>query len=235
MDCESRPDAAAFVLYALEDDEAAAFVEHLASCTACREDVAQLQGIADALAAGVPRVDVPPGLGARIVAPAFTEAELLRAAGHDADRAAPVRPYRRGLVPALASVLALGVGLLVGALAFDNGPARERTELIRALVVTARGGSITGATANLRRIGSQLELIVEGMPAPPRGRIYEVWLEHGSEAPEPTDALFSVTKTGAGSVAVPGDLRGVSQVLVTDEPLGGSLKPTRKPVIVAKV
>jgi hypothetical protein len=46
--------------------------------------------------------------------------------------------------------------------------------------------------------------------------------------------LFSVTRTGSGSVGVP-YLRGVSKVLVTDEPLGGSLKPTREPVIVAKV
>ena len=65
------------------------------------------------------------------------------------------------------------------------------------------------------------------MPAPPPGRIYEVWLEHGTAAPQPTDALFSVTSPAAGSVGVPGDLHGVSKVLVTDEPLGGSLKPTR--------
>jgi hypothetical protein len=34
---------------------------------------------------------------------------------------------------------------------------------------------------------------------------------------------------------VPGDRQGVSDVLVTAEPLGGSLKPTRTPVIVAKL
>ena len=47
--------------------------------------------------------------------------------------------------------------------------------------------------------------------------------------------LFSVTHSGAGSVGVPGSLSGVSKVLVTDEPLGGSLKPTRTPIIVASV
>ena len=91
------------------------------------------------------------------------------------------------------------------------------------------------STAELRKVGSHLQLVVEGMPAPPPGHIYEVWLERGTQAPEPTDALFSVTKTGAGSIGVPGDLRGVSDVLVTAEPLGGTLKPTRTPVIVAKV
>jgi hypothetical protein len=67
------------------------------------------------------------------------------------------------------------------------------------------------------------------------GRIYEVWLKRGSQPPEPTDALFSVTDNGAGTVGVPGDLRGVSQVMVTDEPSGGSTKPTRSPVIVVSV
>ena len=62
-----------------------------------------------------------------------------------------------------------------------------------------------------------------------------MWLEHGTAAPEPTDALFSVTRTGSGAVGVPGDLQGVSKVLVTDEPLGGSLKPTRTPVILGSI
>ena len=51
------------------------------------------------------------------------------------------------------------------------------------------------------------------MPAAPPGKVYEVWVERGTEAPEPTDALFSATKRGAGSVAVPGDLHGASACL----------------------
>ena len=122
------------------------------------------------------------------------------------------------------------MGLLIGALAFKGEPS-ERTEVIPAAVV-APGSH---ATAELRKVGSHLELVVVGMPAPPPGRIYEVWLEHGTAAPEPTDALFSVTRTGSGAVGVPGDLQGVSKVLVTDEPLGGSLKPTRTPVILGSI
>jgi hypothetical protein len=80
-----------------------------------------------------------------------------------------------------------------------------------------------------------VELQVKGMPSPALGRIYEVWLKRGSEGPEPTDALFSVTGHGDGTVGVPGDLKGVSEVMVTEEPAGGSLKPTHSPVIVASV
>lgn len=230
LGCELHLDAAAYVLRALEEVEAQAFGEHLAGCASCREEVAQLQSVADALAAGVQRVDAPAGLRARIMATVYAEAELLSAAGHGADRVAPARSVRRGLIPAFAVALALGVGILVGALAINSGSS-QRTEVIHAAV------AIPGhhVTAELRKVGSHLQLVVEGMPAPPPGHIYEIWLEHGTQAPEPTDALFSVTKTGAGSVGVPGDLNGVSDVLVTAEPLGGTLKPTRNPVIVAKV
>ena len=42
-------------------------------------------------------------------------------------------------------------------------------------------------------------------------------------------------RNGRASVDVPGDLRGVKQILVTDEPLGGSEKPTGDLVIAANV
>jgi Anti-sigma-K factor rskA len=232
-DCEWLPDGAAYVLGALDEPEVEVHRAHLAECPICRAEVAQLQFVADSLAIGVPRVVVPESLRARVVGTAHAEAEL-RAAGRAGGRAARVRvgrrPLSRRLAPVLAGALAVGVGLLIGALAFESTPS-EKTEVIRAAVV-APGYH---ATAELHKVGSHLELVVVGMPAPPPGRIYEVWLEHGTAAPEPTDALFSVTRTGSGSVGVPGDLHGVSKVLVTDEPLGGSLKPTSTPVILGSI
>jgi anti-sigma-K factor RskA len=233
MRCERCPDAAAYVLGALEEQELQGFREHLTGCAACSAEVASLQSVADALALGVPRKLAPDSLRARIMATAHSEAELLRAAGHEADQLAPApRQWRRRLVPALAATAALGVGLLVGALAINTGSTtiHTQTQVIRA-VVAAPGHN---ATAELRKVGSHLELIVDGLPAPPRGRIYEVWLlKQGAQAPAPTDALFSVTTHGEGSVDVPGNDARVSKVLVTDEPLGGSPKPTRNPVIIA--
>jgi hypothetical protein len=79
--------------------------------------------------------------------------------------------------------------------------------------------------------GHRGELVLRGMrPAPP-GQIFEVWLKRGTGgAPLPTDALFGVTSAGAASVNVPGDLRGVTEILVTHERLGGSLRPTSEPL-----
>ena len=44
-------------------------------------------------------------------------------------------------------------------------------------------------------------------------------------------ALFSPTSAGNAVVEVPGNLKGVSSVLVTPEPMGGSPHPTHAPVI----
>jgi hypothetical protein len=73
------------------------------------------------------------------------------------------------------------------------------------------------------------------MPQPAKGKIYEVWLKRGARGPAPTNALFSVSTAGSAAVRVPGDLHGVSEVLVTPEPPGGSAIPTHAPVIVARL
>jgi hypothetical protein len=91
--------------------------------------------------------------------------------------------------------------------------------------------AIEGARATLRRIGTHAELELSGMSEPPRGEVYEVWLDRSHAPPQATDALFTVTGAGSGSVEVPGDLRGVREVMVTVEPLGGSLSPTSFAVV----
>ena len=87
------------------------------------------------------------------------------------------------------------------------------------------------AQATLRKLGSRAELVVSGMPEPPIGEVYEVWLESTGRPPRATDALFSVASDGSGTVDVPGTLRGVREVMVTAEPLGGSAHPTSLAVL----
>jgi anti-sigma-K factor RskA len=228
MRCERSPDAAAYVLGALDPQEVQPFREHMEECAQCRVEVTHLQALADSLAIGVAPALAPTGLRARVMATVHAEAELLKAAGHEADRPPATPWWRWRLAPALAAATALVAGLLIGALAIGSS-STTRTQVVQATVL-APGHR---ATAELRKVGSHVELVVEGLPAPPPGRIYEVWLERGTQAPEPTDVLFSVTHRGDGSVGVSGYESGVSKVLVTDEPLGGSLKPTRTPIIIA--
>ncbi|HST56793.1 MAG TPA: anti-sigma factor [Solirubrobacteraceae bacterium] len=234
-ECEQSANAAVYVLGALEVHELEPYRAHLADCAVCRREVSQLQAVADSLQSGVPRLEASDDLRVRLMGTVFGEAELLKAAGHEADRAEPARTrWRWRPLPAFASAAALGLGVLFGALVLNGGSSsvNQSTRVTPATVASADHR----ANVVLRQVGARSELRVINLPAPPPGRIYEVWLVlKGAKAPEPTYALFSVTRQGKGSVGVPGNLHGVDKVLVTDEPLGGSLVPTKTPVIAVQV
>lgn len=230
FDCAQCADAAAYVLGALADDELAPYREHLDGCTQCRSEVAELQVVVDELPASVPPIAAPAGLRERILHEVRSEAELLNAAGHAADRPAKAsRPwYRRndfmlGAGAAAAAGLAALIVVLIAVGSSSHG---------KITVTPGKGlGVARTAEVSLKQGNGRTELLVAHMPPPGLGRIYEVWLVHGKEAPRATNSLFSVTSRGSGEVAVPNSLHGVKEVLVTSEPEGGSQHPTRQPVI----
>jgi anti-sigma-K factor RskA len=219
-------DAAAYVLGALEPAEAEAFSRHLATCVVCRDEVAAFQHTANALAMAPPQHAAPRGLKRRVMR-AVREGE--------AEGSASRRPRRWGsglfvARPAIAAIAAFAVVVVViGAIIASSGGS-DGTRTIAAMVSGSPG------TAQLSVSGGRAELVVRGFPQPTAGHIYEVWKVHnGAKAPSPTRALFSVNSSGAADVGVPGDLNGVTQVLVSQEPAGGSLAPTTAPVIVASL
>ena len=224
-DHNSGDDAAAYVLGALEPREAAEYLRHLTLCTRCREELAALAPVADALASAVPHVPAPPDLRRRVM-------RAVEDQQHDKARRADRRGRKLSRLPTRGIALAAGFAAACAALvlAFVTIPHGRATPR----VVSARVMGSPGA-AQLRISHNHAELVVSHLPPPPAGRIYEVWLRHGSTPPAPTSALFSVTNGGAAKVDVPGDLRGVSQVLVTQEPAGGSRVSTHRPVIVASL
>jgi anti-sigma-K factor RskA len=215
--------AAAYVLGALSDDEGRAFRSHLQSCAVCREEVAALSVVADALPAAAPQLTAPSELKRRVMAAVREQAPRVsarpsRAPDRRAFPALRLRPALAGLALA-AAVIALAV------IALAPG-SRSGVRVIRADVISPR------ASALLRLSGGHAELNIAGLPQSPPGRVYEVWLK-GAGRPQPTDVLFTVTSAGDATVGVPGSLSGVSEVLVTSERRGGSRVPTRAPVIVA--
>lgn len=229
-ECEERGQAAAYVLSALEHDEAAHYREHLDRCAVCSSDVASLQPVADSLPASAPRMVASEELRERVMTSVRSEAELLKAAGAGADRPQPVSPRWRVRRPQLlTAVAAMGAGLLIGAVVIDGGSQTPATRVTSAQLASMP----PGARAVLRQVGAHAELVVSGVSQPPRGKIYELWLARAGVAPQATSALFGVTRSGDASVNVPGNLAGVRQVMVTAEPLGGSTRPTSSPIIVA--
>jgi anti-sigma-K factor RskA len=229
--------AAPYVLGALTEEEHEVFRRHIESCAVCREEVAALQVVASALPAAAPQLSAPPELKQRVMASVYEDARRREAQ----DAVAAERPARRPRAakrPARGGWLGLRANLAVTGLAVAavlalavvvlSSGGGTGTKVIRAQVLVPR------ASASLSVAGGHAQLSIADMPQAGPGRVYEVWRE-GSGAPQPTDALFTVSSSGDATVGVPGGVAGVKAVLVTSEPLGGSRVPTRMPVIVARV
>jgi anti-sigma-K factor RskA len=205
-------DAAPYVLGALEPHEVSAFVRHMERCAVCRDEVASLALVIDALPAAVPPRPVRAVLRRRVLRAVRDEATGGRTSSTVAlRRSAPVG----WLALAAAAMAALVVQL--GA----NHP-RER-------VIPASVGH-----AELRVSNGHGELVAEHLAALPADRTYELWIQSGQQAPAPS-TLFAVSTDGGADIGVPGDLQGISRVLVTVEPRGGSLAPTTRAVIQVPV
>jgi hypothetical protein len=149
----------------------------------------------------------------------------MREVAREQGRNAPAR--RQRLFPIamprpLATGFAVALAAAVIAVGIDLGTGGAGTHEIRATV----------GSAVLQVSDGHGQLVVAHLARPASGRIYELWIQHGSSAPAPS-TLFSVDSSGTADVGVPGSLQGVSRVLVTNEPAGGSRAPTTQPLIVA--
>jgi anti-sigma-K factor RskA len=232
----------AYLLRALPEPDELAFERHMATCALCRDEVEDLRAVTDALALAVPAMSPPPALKARVMQVVEQEAELLRAAGPEADRPRPVpaaRSDRRRRLSmdwlgrpgfALAAafvVLAIGglIGLASGGV-FDDDPGR------RSVLAEVDQDAAPNARVFLQvDADGGATLVAERLPPPPEGRVYQVWVKRPDVDPEPTRTLFVPRSDGAAAAAVPGSLDGVEAVLVSHEPRGGSPSPTSAPVV----
>jgi anti-sigma-K factor RskA len=221
--------AAPYVLGALPEQEHEAFREHLKSCAICREEVAALQVVTSALPAIAPQRSAPAELKRSVMASVREDAQREQQLDRASSQARVRSAQRPGLSwprwrPLLASgVLAAVVAAIVIAISSGSGTG---TRVIRAEVIPR------GADASLQVSGGRAQLEISGMPQTPPQRVYELWIKRAG-APQPTDALFTVTAHGDATVGVPGSVSGVKVIMVTSEPLGGSKVPTTSPVIIA--
>jgi hypothetical protein len=186
----------AYLLRALEPEEFERFEAHLAECPRCLRDVAELRVAADALPVSVPLVSPSPALKGRIMAVVNSEAQLLAAAGRACGRArarAVLRPRPRALRRTCAPALVRWARRLADA-------SRRRARL-RGLLLAGGGAAgvlLSGdeatrtvvATTQSPAADVRLEIGEEGatllatnMPAPPRGRVYQVWIKRPGRIP----------------------------------------------------
>ena len=220
-------DLAAYALGALEPAEAEAFATHLETCTMCSEELAEFEAVVATLPMGVPRHRAPESLRRRVLDTVHSEARV--------SSGTPERsPGWWGRLVMPRPAMALGAAVLVLAVAVFGGLELGRGGGPPTRVYHAQVAGVTGS-AVVKVTGNRGELVVRHLSPPPPGKIYEVWLARPHQRPQPTSALFGVTRAGSGYVAVPGSLRGVDVVMVTPEPVGGSRAPTHSPVIYARL
>jgi anti-sigma factor RsiW len=220
-DRDCGEDVAAYALGALDETEAQAFRAHLETCAVCQDELAAFKQVINVLPTSAPAYRASRKLRRRVMSAVAEESR---------NAAAPVAARRRRTLPrpalAFAGALALAVAAVVVVVAVGSSSSSNPR------VISAQ---VTGTGSASLRVGQgHAELVVHRFQPPPAGQIYEVWLQRGKTgAAIPTKALFSVNDAGDADVDVPGDLHGVTQVMVTREPAGGTQKPTHPPVISA--
>ena len=226
-------DIGAYLLGALEPDEARRFEKHLKRCDACREEIAQLEVARDALPSSVEQFSPSPDLKASLMATVRAEAAERAAA----PQRSPERPERsrwrdmllaRPRLAALAATVMIVVGVAAGAVVGslgggdDTGGSRTLAATVDHQRNPAGKASLVVSSDSEGKGGAILR--VDGMQAPEAGKVYEVWIKRGDRV-RPS-SLFTVGSDGSGAAAIPHRLRGADAVLVTSEPQGGSKKPT---------
>jgi anti-sigma-K factor RskA len=221
---ECGGDVAAFALGALDAPEADAFRQHLETCSVCQEELTAFQQVVNELPLATAPHKAPAAIRRKVMREVQADARAARRS-KGAERGAQLRGawwlVRRSAVAQAAAVL-VAVGVVAAVIASHGSGPHTR-------VFT---GQVVGTgSAQLRLAPGRTSLVVHHFAQPPAGKIYQVWIVHGKNAPSPTMALFSVTSAGNAVEEVPGNLKGVSSVLVTPEPMGGSPHPTHTPVI----
>lgn len=244
-------DAALYLLGLLDERHSRMFVEHARSCALCSDDLAALAPAVEHLPTTVRRVPAPASTKRQVMAVVRSEAaqRAARPSPEASRRAEPsssssssssrVRGAARRRIAlrpalALAGTAMLVAGVAIGALSTPFGDGSSPAGGFPTRVVSA-DVTLAGASAALHQGGGHTWLTVADMPEPSAGHVYEVWLKRpGRAEPLPTDSLFAPTSSGTATVAVPGS-GGASEVLVTQEPSGGTRVPTAAAVIVARL
>jgi anti-sigma-K factor RskA len=220
---ESRRDEiAAYLLGALDPEEAASLERHLATgCVDCRAELRWLEPTVRLLPDSVERVEPPAGLRQR----------LLDEAGADLERAAPRERVRRPLfggwrpLAGLAALALIAAAVVVG---YSIGGGSSGGE-----AMTVVAGHPPGVTARIEGEGDAATLRLANVHQLPRDRVLEAWVRRNGEV-VPVRGVFLPDRNGHATAMIP-DIRDVDAVMVTAEPRGGSAFPTSAPMVTLEV
>jgi anti-sigma-K factor RskA len=189
--------AAGFALDALDPSEASEFERHLRSCRDCEEAIEPLRATAAALAFAGELSSPPAGLRLRVL---------------DVGDAAVI-PLRRRWVRPLFAAAAVAAACATIVVAVPGGSGESSVAGMKAYGVSGADGTL------LVSAGGEGVLVVQDLPAPAAGTVYELWVVRGGSA-LPAGFL----RGSLGLLTRP--VRSGSGVAVSVEPAGGSRRPT---------
>jgi anti-sigma-K factor RskA len=212
----------AYAVDAVDDIERASFERHLASCPTCRAEVASLRE-ASALLADAATTTPPP--------------ELRDAVLSGITRVRPLPPvtvggpvHRRRWFPALVAAVVLA---LVGVGGAVWQPWRDDTSVqvsvTDQVLQDPDAERFTqelpnGATATVVRSAEvdRAVLVTEDMPAPPDGKVYQLWYQ----SPSRHMTSAGLMPDGADTALLEGNANDAVGAGMSLEPAGGSDQPT---------
>lgn len=209
-------DLAAYMLGALEPDEAAGFERHLAGCERCREEMRWFEPALQVLPESVERQEPPPRLRESLMAEVRADV-----------RPAPRRSRRWLLRPAVAFAAIVLVAAAVAGYEIGKGGGDEGGE---STVLSTREH---GVSVKMVREGDGGTLHLANLHQLPPGKVLEAWVRREGEV-EAVPALLVPDREGRAETTI-ADMNGVDTVMVTEEPQGGSEEPTSPAIVTMSV
>lgn len=208
--------------------------------------VRELPAAGPAAVGGEAGADVDAAPGTDRPAEPVPAAEAVPPAEPGRDRVRHARPGRPWLRWALAASLAAVAGLggvavwqaeQAGTARQDARRAEARTAELAGVLAAPDATPVTGRLANggtgtvvVSEQQDKAVFVASGMPAPPAGRVYQLWFADPAGAMRPA-GLMDPARPGAPELMT-GPVGRSTAVGVTLEPAGGSPAPTTEPLMV---
>lgn len=245
---EAVLDLPAFVIGALDPEEAEAVSAHVIRCAMCQEEQARLERTLGLIGTSAPPMEPPPDLRSRVMGQLGESHE--QSAESDEITPKPTLSIIRRLTSfGLAAAAVLLVGIFVWAMLLRHDLNQTQgnldvamqqksadTELLarvsRMIPLVADSSPDSYGTLYIGSQSNQALLVVEDLPPTPASEMYQVWLVNGST--RITGGLFTVDHSGSATVMInaPEPLSTYQSLGITSEPAPtGSAAPTGPRVI----
>jgi anti-sigma-K factor RskA len=215
--------AVPYALHALSDDERSSVEARVSQSGETQAFYDEVRAIREAMATLSAATAVEP--------PEALRAAVLSTAASDGVRTLRPRRNWRQMVLAAAAVVVIGLGALGVGLALRPAASPSAAEQIFAApdVRTVSGELPPGGQATLvfSRERDAAYLVMNNVPPPSAGTVYQMWLLRDGQA-VPAGTMDSEAVTPSTTAVVP-DIGDSTALAFTVEPPGGSAQPTSEP------